>query len=61
MELAYKLVRAFVAAGLLIAFIAPVVLKLKDPALGAVILLGVSLMLIDLWQAIALRRKGAGR
>lgn len=41
-----------VAAGLLIAFIAPVVIKLQDPALGAVVLIGLAMMLVDLWQSL---------
>lgn len=43
---------AVAAAGLLAAFLAPVVLKLQDWALSAVVLAGLVLMLADLVQSL---------
>jgi hypothetical protein len=45
-----RIVAALVAVVLLVAFLTPVVVKLKDVALGAVILIGVAMMLVDMWQ-----------
>ncbi|MBI2319875.1 MAG: hypothetical protein HYU75_23475 [Betaproteobacteria bacterium] len=47
-----RIFSAIVAAGLLIAFVAPVVGKLKDWALGMVLAAGIAMMLIDLWQSL---------
>jgi hypothetical protein len=47
-----KIFAAVVAVVLLLAFLAPVVLKLKDVALTAIIVIGVVMMLIDLWQSL---------
>lgn len=47
----YKMFAAIVAAGLLVAFIAPVVVKLKEVSLAIVALTGIAMMLVDLWQA----------
>ena len=46
-----KIFAALVAVVLMICFLAPVVLKLKEVALGLVIVLGIALMLVDLWQS----------
>ncbi len=50
--MAIKIFAAFVAIALMIAFLAPVVFKLKDIALGCIILVGIVMMLIDLWQSL---------
>lgn len=47
-----KIVAGTVAVTLMIAFLVPVVLKLKDISLGVVILIGLGLMLVDLWQSL---------
>ena len=47
-----KIFAALVAVALMIAFLTPVVLKLKDVALGCIILIGLALMLTDLWQSL---------
>lgn len=41
-----------VAVILLVAYLLPVVLKLKDMALGAVIAIGIAMMLVDLLQSL---------
>jgi len=46
-----KIISGIIAAGLLIVFISPVVVKLKDVPLTIVALIGIALMLIDLWQS----------
>jgi hypothetical protein len=47
-----KIFAALVAVGLMVSFLSPVVLKLKDVALGVVILIGIVMMLVDLWQSL---------
>ena len=47
-----KIISAVVAVALVLAYLSPVVFKLKDIALGLVILIGISMMLIDLWQSL---------
>jgi hypothetical protein len=47
-----KIVAAIIAVALVTAFVMPPALKLKDAALIAVILLGMVMMLIDLWQSL---------
>jgi hypothetical protein len=51
----YKIAAGIVAAALLIAYMAPVVWRLKDAALWAVALIGVVMMLVDLWQSLQSR------
>jgi cytosine/uracil/thiamine/allantoin permease len=50
--MAFKIFAALVAAVLMLAFLAPVVVKLKDGPLAAVVTIGVVLMLFDLWQSL---------
>jgi tetrahydromethanopterin S-methyltransferase subunit D len=50
--MAFKIVAGIIAAALMIAFLAPPVIKLQDAALGGVILIGVVMMLVDLWQSL---------
>jgi hypothetical protein len=47
-----KIFAGIVAATLLVAFLAPPAIKLQDAALGAVIAIGVVMMLVDLWQSL---------
>lgn len=47
-----KILWALVAAALLLIYLAPPVWKLWEPSLGVVVLIGVVLMLIDLWQSL---------
>jgi len=47
-----KFFAAVVAVILMIVYVIPVVLKLKDVALGVVILIGIGMMLVDLWQSL---------
>ena len=46
-----KLIYGLLGAVLVIAFLASFVLKVKEPAMIAVVLLGVAMMLVDVWQA----------
>lgn len=48
----YKVVAGIVAAALLLAYMAPVVWRLKDAALWVVALIGAVMMLVDLWQSL---------
>lgn len=50
--MAFKIVAGIVAAALLILFIGPVVVKLKDVALSVVVLIGITMMAVDAWQAL---------
>ena len=47
-----KIIAGIIGATLLLAYVAPVVLRLKDYALSAVVLLGLGMMLVDLWQSL---------
>lgn len=47
-----KIFSAIVAVVLMVSYLAPVVLKLKEVALGVVILIGIGMMLRDLWQSL---------
>ncbi len=50
--MAIKILGGVVALTLVIAFLLPPLLKLKDVALGAVIIIGIVMMLVDLWQSL---------
>jgi hypothetical protein len=47
-----KIFAAVVAVALVLGFLAPVVFKLKNVALTVIVLIGVVMMLIDLWQSL---------
>ena len=47
-----KIFAAVVAVILMIGFLVPVVLKLKDVPLGVVICIGIAMMLVDLAQSL---------
>lgn len=47
-----KLVGAAAAVILVLSYLLPPVYKLKDVALGVVILIGIAMMLVDLWQSL---------
>ena len=44
-----KIFAAFVAVALLLAYLGPMVFKMKDVALTCVVVLGIVVMLVDLW------------
>lgn len=46
-----KIVAGILAVALLGAFLAPVILKLKELSLSAVLIIGFVMMLVDLWQS----------
>jgi hypothetical protein len=48
----YEIVVRIVAAALLLAYMAPVVWRLQDYALWSVAVIGVGMMLVDLWQSL---------
>jgi hypothetical protein len=50
--MAVKLFAAVVAIALVLIYLLPVVVKLKEIDLGIVILLGIAMMLVDLWQSL---------
>ncbi len=50
-----KLFSAIVAVVLFFGYLAPVVLKLKELSLAAVMAIGVAMMLVDLWQSLQRR------
>ncbi len=47
-----KIFAAAAAVVLMLSFLGPPVLKLKEIALGVVILIGIVMMLVDLWQSL---------
>lgn len=52
-----KIFAATVAVVLVLSFLLPPVLKLKEISLGIVILIGIGMMLIDLWQSLKKREE----
>ena len=46
-----KLLFGLIGAVLMIAFLASFVIKVQEPAMIAVVLVGVVMMVVDLWQA----------
>lgn len=50
-----KIVAGIIGVALLLAYVAPVVLRLKDVALSIVVLIGIAMMLVDLWQSLQSR------
>lgn len=50
--MAVKILGGLVAAGLVLSFLLPPLFKLKDVAMGIVILIGIVMMLVDLWQSL---------
>lgn len=47
-----KILAGILSAALLFIFVGPVVVKLKDAALSAVVAIGLTMMLYDLWQSL---------
>ena len=47
-----KILAAIVAVGLILAYLGPIIIKMKDFALGLVIVIGIAFMLIDLWHSL---------
>jgi hypothetical protein len=50
-----KLLSAIVAVVLFLGYLLPVAIKLKEPALAGVMLVGAVMMLVDLWQSLQRR------
>jgi len=48
----FNIIAGIVAVVLMLVYLGAVVVKLWDPALTLVILIGIALMLIDLWQSL---------
>ena len=53
--MAVKLFSAAVAIALLLAFLVPLITKLKEISLAAVVAIGIVMMLLDLWQSLQSR------
>jgi hypothetical protein len=47
-----KIFAGLIAVALMLAYLLPLVLKLKEMALAGVVAIGVVMMLIDLWQSL---------
>lgn len=50
--MAFKIFASIVAAALLIVFISPVVIKLKEVSLTVVALIGLTMMIVDVFQSL---------
>lgn len=50
--MAWKLIGAVLSVAVMVAFCLAPVFKLKDVALSAVLLIGLTMMLVDLWQSL---------
>lgn len=48
----FKIFSAVISITLLIGFVTPVVWKLKDPALTIIVLIGLTMMLVEVWQSL---------
>ena len=48
----FPIIASIVAVALFVAYLAPIMWKLKDGALIAVILIGLALMIRDLWDSL---------
>ena len=48
----FRIIASIIAAALLVAFISPVVIKIKSVALVVVVLIGLTMMLVDIWQSL---------
>lgn len=48
----FKIIAGIVAVTLVLVYLAPVMLKLRDVALTVVMLIGIVMMLVDLWQSL---------
>ncbi len=47
-----RIFAAVVAVALFVAYLSPMAFKLKEISLGVVILIGLAMMLVDLWQSL---------
>ena len=47
-----KIAAGILAVALMLVYLGPVVLKLMDPALTVVVVAGLVMMLVDLWQSL---------
>lgn len=47
-----KIVAGIIAVALLLAYVGPLAFKMKDLALTGVIVIGVVVMLVDLWHSL---------
>lgn len=50
--MAFKILASILAVALMFTYLLPVVIKLRDTALTIVVLIGVAMMLVDLWQSL---------
>ena len=50
--MALKIISGILAVSLMLIYLSPVVLKLRDVALSIVVGAGVIMMLVDLWQSL---------
>jgi hypothetical protein len=48
----FKILGSILAVGLLIVFIGPVAVKLKDVAFSIIVLIGLVMMIVDAWQSL---------
>ncbi len=48
----FSIFSGIVAAALLVIFVAPVVFKLKEVALTIVVLIGIVMAVVDIWQSV---------
>ncbi len=47
-----KIFSAAVAVALMLAFLAPVIIKMKEIPLAVILLIGIAMMLVDLWGSL---------
>lgn len=47
-----KIFSAVLAVAMMLAFLTPIVFKLKEISLGVIISIGLAMMMVDLWQSL---------
>lgn len=47
-----QIIAALIAVALVLVYVSPMLIKMKEPALAIVILIGVVTMLFDLWHSL---------
>jgi len=47
-----KIFAGLVAVALMLAYLGPMIFKMKDVALTSVVVIGIVVMLVDLWQSL---------
>ena len=50
--MSYKYVAAAISVLIFLGYVGPIVWKLQEPAIAVVVLIGIVMLLVDLWQSL---------